>query len=81
VPKHQILARQCRAGVRLYTSFFNLAEPCVFIKQSPLPLLCHLHYLCAGHPFSEVTDLSCRVPLVLLKPFALVFSTNSPVAA
>jgi len=34
------------AGVRLYTSFFNLAESCVFSKQSPPPLFCYiqLHY-------------------------------------
>src|SRR6185437_6217366 len=30
-----------RAGVRPYTSFYNFAEPCVFNKQSPPPLLCH----------------------------------------
>src|SRR6201986_3234406 len=30
-----------RAGVRPYTSFCNFAEPCVFSKQSPPPLLCH----------------------------------------
>ena len=29
-----------RAGVRLYTSSCELAESCVFDKQSPLPILC-----------------------------------------
>ena len=44
------------AGVRLYTSFFNLAESCVFIKQSKPP--CHCNLLtpflmkCAGIPYT-----------------------------
>lgn len=32
---------QHRAGVRFYTSFFNLAKSYVFIKQSPPPLFCY----------------------------------------
>ena len=30
------------AGVSLYTSFYKLAETCVFIKQSLSPILCQL---------------------------------------
>ena len=30
-----------RAGVRPYTSSYDLAESCVFIKQSLPPILCH----------------------------------------
>src|SRR5262249_37510135 len=30
-----------RAGVRPYTSSSEFAEPCVFVKQSPPPCLCH----------------------------------------
>ena len=33
---------QHRAGVSPYTSFYKLAETCVFIKQSPPSLLCQL---------------------------------------
>ena len=51
-----------RAGVRPYTSFFNLAESCVFNKQSLLPILCHPPGCPAGPPYSEVTELICRVP-------------------
>ena len=29
-------------GVRLYTSTFILAQPCVFVKQLPGPILCAL---------------------------------------
>ena len=29
-----------RTGVRLYTSSFNFAQPCVFVKQLPGPILC-----------------------------------------
>ena len=29
-----------RAGVRLYTSSFDFAQPCVFVKQLPGPILC-----------------------------------------
>ena len=35
-----IFTLQHRAGVSLYTSFFKLAETCVFIKQSLLLLKC-----------------------------------------
>ena len=37
-----LLTFQHRAGVRPYTSSCDFAEPCVFVKQSPPPLLCHL---------------------------------------
>ena len=40
---HLLLTFRHRAGVRPYTSFCNFAEPCVFSKQSPPPLLCHSH--------------------------------------
>ena len=30
------------AGVRLYTGSFDLAQPCVFVKQLPGPILCAL---------------------------------------
>ena len=39
---HLLLTFQHRAGVRLYTSYFYFAQPCVFVKQLPGPILCAL---------------------------------------
>ena len=39
---HLSLTFQHRAGVRPYTSSFNFAESCVFVKQSLLPSMCPL---------------------------------------
>lgn len=39
---HLLLTFQHRAGVSPYTSSFDLAETCVFAKQSPGPILCGL---------------------------------------
>src|SRR5438105_4747958 len=36
-----LLTFRHRAGVRPYTSSYEFAEPCVFVKQSPPPGLCH----------------------------------------
>ena len=38
-----LLTFRHRAGVRPYTSSCDFAEPYVFSKQSPPPILCHLH--------------------------------------
>ena len=35
-----LLTFQHRAGVRLYTSPYGFAQPCVFSKQSPPPSMC-----------------------------------------
>lgn len=40
---HLIFTLQHRADVRPYTSSYDLAESCVFIKQSPLPISCHFN--------------------------------------
>ena len=37
-----LLSFQHRAGVRPYTSCYHFAESCVFSKQSPPLILCHL---------------------------------------
>jgi len=60
---------QHRAGVRLYTSFFNFAESCVFSKQSPPPLYCNQ----IGTPSSEVTGPFCRVPSALFSHYLSIF--------
>ena len=38
-----LLIFQHRAGVRLYTSPYGFAQPCVLSKQSPPPSLCPPH--------------------------------------
>ena len=40
-----LLTFRHRAGVSPYTSSFDLAETCVFAKQSPGPILCGQHIL------------------------------------
>eukprot|EP00825_Cyclidium_porcatum_P027137 TRINITY_DN2918_c0_g1_i2.p2 TRINITY_DN2918_c0_g1~~TRINITY_DN2918_c0_g1_i2.p2 ORF type:complete len:229 (+),score=-66.08 TRINITY_DN2918_c0_g1_i2:67-753(+) len=63
------LTFQHRAGVRPYTSSYDLAESCVFSKQSLPPLLCNPLRLKKqvfspdeGTPSPEVTVSFCRVP-------------------
>ena len=65
---HLLLTFQHRAGVRPYTSSYELAESCVFGKQS-LPLLCCNHLWLSsydlyldGTPSPEVTVSICLVP-------------------
>ena len=50
-----------RAGVRLYTSSYELAESCVFDKQSLEPILCGSP-LRGSTPCTEGTGSFCRVP-------------------
>ena len=51
-----LLTFQHRAGVRPYTSSLELAESCVFAKQSPPPGLCH-HTLVAQNMVSLLPKL------------------------
>ncbi len=44
-----------------YTSSYDLAESCVFAKQSVVPLYCGPP-LTGGTPYPEVTGPICRVP-------------------
>ena len=67
--EHLSLTFQHRAGVRPYTSSYDLAESCVFDKQSLGPFHCdHLSLKGAspitkdGTPSPEVTESLCRVP-------------------
>ena len=55
-----LLTFQHRAGVTPYTSSYDLAESCVFDKQSPGPI--HCGSLIVSTPYSEVTGSICRVP-------------------
>ena len=56
---HLLLTFQHRAGVTPYTSSFDLAESCVFDKQSPGPIHCGC---LRTAPYSEVTGSICLVP-------------------
>jgi len=66
---HFPLTFQHRAGVSPYTSSYDLAETCVFSKQSPRPFICdpvqlfqQVDLLTKGTPSPEVTELFCLVP-------------------
>jgi len=50
------------AGVRTYTSFFILQNP-VFLVNSRYP---QFYDAIASPPYSEVTELICRVPSIML---------------
>ena len=73
-----LLTFQHRAGVSPYTSSFDLAETCVFDKQSPGPILCGL--LLHRHPFSLSYGVNLPSSLTTLLPLALEFSSYLPVS-
>ena len=55
----RLLTFRHRAGVSPNTSSYDLAETCVFAKQSLEPLFCGR---LRGTPSPEVTESFCRVP-------------------
>ena len=73
---HLLLTFQHRAGVSPYTSSFDLAETCVFAKQSPGPILCGSF----EHPFSLSYGVNLPSSLTTLLPLALEFSSYLPVS-
>ena len=62
-----------RAGVRPYTSSFNLAKPCVFGKQSPGSIHCGSHK--CERPLSRSYRSILPSSLAMNLPSTLVFST------
>jgi hypothetical protein len=74
------------AGVSPYTSSFELAETCVFVKQSIGPFLCDPHSLQSldlhqqGRSFSRSYGSILPSSLTRVLPFTLVFSTRLPVS-
>src|SRR5690554_917870 len=68
------LTFQHRAGVSPYTSSFDLAETCVFDKQSSGPIHCGL--TCVRHPFSRSYGVNLPSSLTTLLPLALEFSSH-----
>ena len=70
-----------RAGVTPYMSAYAFAGSCVFVKQSPGPILCGPLGLPAqgrtpytGHPFSRSYGVNLPSSLTRNHPFALEFS-------
>jgi hypothetical protein len=70
------LTFQHRAGVSPYTSSFDLAETCVFAKQSPGPILCGS----LEHPFSLSYGVNLPSSLTRVLSLALGFSPHLPVS-
>ncbi len=74
------------AGVSPYTSSFELAETCVFVKQSIGPFLCDPEPLPPygvhrpGRSFSRSYGSILPSSLTRVLPFTLVFSTRLPVS-
>ena len=78
---HFILLYRHRAGVRPYTSFFNFAKSCVFIKQSLLPFSCYLlNLILNGSSFSQSYRVNLQSSFNIVISITLVFSTNPPVS-
>ena len=71
-----------RAGVRPYTSSYELAESCVFSKQSLGPLYCDPFRLntLVGHPFSLSYGAILPSSFARVLPSALGFSPRPPVS-
>ena len=74
---HLLLTFQHRAGVSPYTSSYDLAETCVFDKQSPGPIRCGLKI---RHPFSRSYGVILPSSLNTLLPLALESSSYLPVS-
>ena len=66
------------AGVSSYTSSFDLAETCVFVKQLLGPFLCDL--VLPRFPFSRSYGVILPNSLTMLLPSALGFSPHPPVS-
>ena len=69
-----LLTFQHRAGVRLYTGSFDLAQPCVFVKQLPGPILCALPL--SRDPLSRSYRVNLPSSLTVNHSSASVFSTQ-----
>ena len=75
---HLLLTFQHWAGVSSYTSSFDLAETCVFVKQLLGTLLCDL--LLHRYPFSLSYGVSLPSSLTVLLSLVLGSSPHLPVS-
>ena len=73
-----LLTFRHRAGVRLYTAPCSFAQPCVFVKQLPGPILCAPPG--GGDPFSRSYGVNLPSSLTVNLSSALVYSTRPPVS-
>lgn len=71
---------QHRAGVRPYTSSFDLAESCVFVKQSLPPVLWHLKLINSKHSFSRSYRVNLPSSFNIIISYTLIFSIYLPVS-
>ena len=71
---HLLLTFQHRAGVRLYTWSFDFAQPCVFVKQLPGPILCAS--TCIEDPLFRSYRVNLPSSLTVIHSSALVYSTR-----
>ncbi len=71
-----LLTFRHRAGVSPYTSSFDLAETCVFAKQSPGPIHCGSF----EHSLFRSYGVNLPSSLTTLLPLALEFSSCLPVS-
>ena len=67
-----------RSGVSSYTSSFDLAETCVFVKQLLGPILCGL--LLHRHPLFRSYGVNLPSSLTMLLPLVLGSSPHLPVS-
>ncbi|KAA0066843.1 hypothetical protein E6C27_scaffold271G002080 [Cucumis melo var. makuwa] len=75
------LTFQHRAGVRLYTSCYHLADSCVFNRQSLPPGMCRFPKKKIGeHPFSRSYGVILPSSFDMVLSSALVYFTCSPVS-
>ena len=74
-----LLTFRHRAGVRLYTSSLNFAQPCVFVKQLPGPILCALPSP-GRDPLSRSYRVNLPSSLTVNHSSASVFSTRPRVS-
>ena len=77
-PGHPSLTFQHWAGVSSYTSSFDLAETCVFVKQLLGTILCDL--ASTRHPFSLSYGVSLPSSLTMLLSLVLGSSPHLPVS-
>ena len=75
---HFPLTFQHWAGVSSYTSSFDLAETCVFVKQLLEPL--HCGQVLPWHPFSLSYGVNLPSSLTMLLPLVLGSSPHLPVS-
>ena len=73
-----LLTFQHWAGVSPYTSSFDLAETCVFDKQSPGPILCDSDL--SEHPLFRSYGVNLPSSLTTFLPLALESSSYLPVS-